>query len=70
MVTLVGRPSSLCNPKHETLQREKFGLHSDEGLPTKVTIGQSMVVYRYTSEDRCRVVQFRMDGFTFSRLEP
>lgn len=57
-------------PKHETLQRGEFGLHSDEGQPTKVTIGQSMVGYRYTSEDRCRVVQFRMDGFTFSRLEP
>ncbi|MCU7904397.1 MAG: TIGR04255 family protein [Candidatus Thiodiazotropha sp. (ex Epidulcina cf. delphinae)] len=57
-------------PKHETLQRGEFGLHSDEGQPTKVTIGQSMVGYRYTSEDRRRVAQFRVDGFTFSQLEP
>ena len=36
-------------PKHETLQRGEFGLHSNEGQPTKVTIGQSVVGYRYTS---------------------
>jgi len=57
-------------PKHETLQRGEFGLHNDEGQPTKVTIGQSVVGYRYTSEDGRRVAQFRTDGFTFSRLEP
>ena len=57
-------------PKHETLQRGEFGLHRNERQPTKVTIGQSVVGYRYTSEDKRRVVQFRMDGFTFSRLEP
>jgi uncharacterized protein (TIGR04255 family) len=57
-------------PKHETLQRGEFGLHSDEGHPTKVTIGHTVVGYRYTSDDGRRVVQFRMDGFTFSRLEP
>jgi len=57
-------------PKHETLQKGEFGLHSNEGQPTKLTIGQSVVGYRYTSEDRLRVVQFRIDGFTFSQLEP
>ena len=57
-------------PKHETLQRGEFGLHSDEGQPTKVTIGQSVVGYRYTSEDGRRVAQFRTDVFTFSHLEP
>lgn len=57
-------------PKHETLQRGEFGLHSNEGEPTRLTIGHTVVGYRYTSENAQRVVQFRMDGFTFSRLEP
>ncbi|MEW8459393.1 MAG: TIGR04255 family protein, partial [Candidatus Thiodiazotropha endolucinida] len=42
-------------PKHETLQRGEFGLHSDEGHPTKVTIGHTVVGFRYTSDDGRRV---------------
>jgi uncharacterized protein (TIGR04255 family) len=57
-------------PKHETLQRGEFGFHRNEGQQTKLTIGQSVAGYRYTSKDNHHVVQFRMDGFTFSRLEP
>ena len=57
-------------PKHETLQRGEFGIHNEDGKPTTVTIGQSVVGYRFSSEDGQRVVQFRIDGFTFSRLEP
>lgn len=57
-------------PKHETLQRGEFGLHRDAGHPTRVTIDHTVVGYRYTSDDGRRVVQFRRDGFTFSRLEP
>lgn len=57
-------------PTHEMLQRGEFGLHRDEGHPPKVTIGHTVVGYRYISGDGRRVVQFRIDGFTFSRLEP
>ena len=57
-------------PKHEIIQRGEFGLHSNEGEPTRVTIGHTVAGYRYASEDGQRVVQFRMDGYTFSRLEP
>ncbi|MET0091670.1 MAG: TIGR04255 family protein, partial [Candidatus Thiodiazotropha sp.] len=57
-------------PRHETLQRGEFGFHSNDGEPPRLTIGHTVVGYRYTSEDARRVVQFRMDGFTFSRLEP
>lgn len=57
-------------PKHETLQRGEFGLHSNEGEPTRLTIGHSVVGYRFTSGDGRCVAQFRTDGFTFSRLEP
>ncbi len=57
--------------KHETLQRGEFGLHNEDGRPTTtVTIGHTVAGYRYSSEDGHRVVQFRVDGFTFSRLEP
>lgn len=57
-------------PKHETLQRGEFGLHNEDGQPTTVTIGHAVVGYRYSSEDGHRVAQFRVDGFTFSQLEP
>ncbi|MFZ0255781.1 MAG: TIGR04255 family protein [Gammaproteobacteria bacterium] len=57
-------------PKHETLQRGEFGLHYSEGQPTKAAISHSLVGYRYTSQDGKHVVQFRRDGYTFSRLEP
>ena len=57
-------------PKHETLQRGEFGLHNEDGQPTTVTIGHTIAGYRYSSEDGHRVAQFRVDGFTFSQLEP
>jgi uncharacterized protein (TIGR04255 family) len=57
-------------PKHETLQRGEFGLHNENGQPTTVTIGHTVAGYRYSSEDGHRVAQFRVDGFTFSQLEP
>ncbi len=57
-------------PKHGTLQRGEFGLHNENGQPPTVTIGHTVAGYRYSSEDGCRVAQFRVDGFTFSRLEP
>ena len=57
-------------PKHETLQRGEFGLRNEDGHPTTVTIGHTIAGYRYSSEDGRRVAQFRVDGFTFSQLEP
>jgi len=57
-------------PKHETLQRGEFGVRNEDGQPTTVTIGHAVAGYRFSSEDGGRVAQFRVDGFTFSRLEP
>lgn len=57
-------------PKREILQKSEFGLHYTAGQPTKARIGHSMYGYRYTSQDGKHVVQFRRDGYTFSRLEP
>ena len=37
---------------------------------SSVEVGQSIAGYRYSSEDKLNIAQFRMDGFTFSRLEP
>lgn len=55
-------------PKHETLQRGQFGWQLNRGKTVQATVDD--VGYRYTSSDGKHVVQFRRDGFTFSRLEP
>ncbi len=57
-------------PKHETIQRGEFGIHNEDGKPTTVSVGHTIAGYRYGSEDGRRVIQFRVDGFTFSRLDP
>lgn len=59
-------------PKRQTLQRKEFefGLHNEDGQPSGIKAGQTVAGYRYSSEDECNIAQFRMDGFTFSRLEP
>lgn len=51
-------------------QDEVVGLFSEDGLPSKTTVGHTVAGYRYRSKDGRHVVQFRTDGFTFSRLEP
>ncbi len=59
-------------PKRQTLHRKEFefGLHNEDGQPSGVKVGQTVAGYRYSSEDERNIAQFRMDGFTFSRLEP
>lgn len=55
----------------ETIQQDEVvGLFSEGGLPSKVTVEHTVTGYRYRSKDGHHVVQFRTDGFTFSRLEP
>jgi len=57
-------------PEMKPLNRGEFGFHLDEGQETKATVGHSVIGYRFTSEDGKQVLQYRKDGFTFSRLEP
>lgn len=54
----------------ETLQQDDVELIREDSHPSKVTVEHTVAGYRYRSKDGHHVVQFRTDGFTFSRLEP
>ena len=54
----------------ETIQQDDVELLREDGRPSKVTVEHTVAGYRYRSKDSHHVVQFRTDGFTFSRLEP
>lgn len=57
-------------PKHDIIHLQQLGFHNQDGQKTTVTMDHGIAGYRYSSEDQCNVVQFRTDGFTFSRLKP
>jgi uncharacterized protein (TIGR04255 family) len=57
-------------PEKKTLTKGEFGFHFDEGQQATTTMNQSVIGYRFSSEEEKQVLQFRMDGFTFSRLDP
>jgi len=57
-------------PKHDVIHLQQLGIHNQEGKPTSLTMNHGIAGYRYSSQDQCNVVQFRTDGFTFSRLKP
>lgn len=57
-------------PKKETLLRGKFGFEFKEEKPISTTLDSNTIGYRYTSGDGKYIVQFKIDGFTLSRLEP
>lgn len=54
----------------ETLQQGDVESIREDSHPSKVTVEHTVAGYRYRSKDGHHVVQFRTDGFTFSRLEP
>lgn len=57
-------------PKKEILLRGKFGVQFEEKKAVSTTVDSNQTGYRYTSADGKYVVQFRIDGFTLSRMEP
>lgn len=57
-------------PKREVLKLSAINLNFEEGQAVTTPIDQGLNSYRYTSNDEKQIVQFRKDGFTFSRLEP
>jgi uncharacterized protein (TIGR04255 family) len=57
-------------PDKKALNRREFGFHFDEGQQAKTTIDQSVIGYRFASADEKQVLQYRKNGFTFSRLDP
>jgi uncharacterized protein (TIGR04255 family) len=49
----------------------EFGMHLQQGKnPESHQVNHGVIGWRFTSADGKQVVQFRKDGFTFSRLAP
>ena len=57
-------------PKREEIQRKTVGFKLSPNSDISSIVDQETLGFKYTSEDERRVVQFRIDGFTFSWLEP
>jgi uncharacterized protein (TIGR04255 family) len=58
-------------PTVENIQRSEIGWKINAEKQTSSVEQQNVNLgYKYTSEDGRYVAQFRLDGFTFSRLEP
>ncbi len=59
-------------PVQKPIHHGRFGIHFDFKAETHKTIQaeQSSLGYRFESEDGKQIVQFRTNGFTFSRLAP
>jgi len=57
-------------PEKKTIKSVIAGFHiSNEETPTQ-SLNETVIGYRYESEDKTKVVQLRNDGFTFSKLKP
>jgi len=58
-------------PVMKHLHRGEFGFHlGNEEQEAQATVNKSFIGYRFDSADEKQVLQYRKDGFTFSRLEP
>lgn len=57
-------------PIHNTLRESTFGVKPNEGEPTSPTLDHTIKGFRYQSADQTKIIQFRTNGYTFSRLEP
>ncbi|NOQ80512.1 MAG: TIGR04255 family protein [Gammaproteobacteria bacterium] len=57
-------------PKKEDLARGNFNIHVDESQKISTSAEHNRIGIRLTSSDGLQIVQFRLNGFTFSRLEP
>lgn len=57
-------------PVRSELTQGSFGIRIDKGQTVSTSMEQSIGGYRYATADGTQVVQFRLNGFTFSRLEP
>jgi len=58
-------------PQKEAMNQFEFGVRHRPGkTPEQHFTELGDLGYRFTSEDKLQIVQFRSDGFTFSRLAP
>jgi len=61
--------ASFPNVKEQKVSEAIFGLQKGK-LFTSTIKEKELRGFRFESEDGCNVAQFRIDGFTFSRLKP
>lgn len=64
--TKLGKQYNKVKPRRSYETKVSFG----EGVPTTVNKDRGIDGYQFWSSDGKDVVQFRLDGFTFSRLAP
>ena len=57
-------------PIKNELKQGKFDIRLDQEQALSTNLEQKHTGFRYSSSDNTQVVQFRLNGFTFSRLEP
>lgn len=57
-------------PQAETLNTNMLGFSIDSNKSMSTTMDSQQAGYRYITKDKKDIVQYRKDGFTFSRLEP
>jgi len=62
--------AKLGYPEENNITEGSVGLMFDENQSFTPNISSKLIGYRYTSEDSTKIVQFRVNGFTFSQLEP
>lgn len=57
-------------PNKSRLMKGSIDIQVNKGAPKLKDYGQSVEGYRNTSSDDSKVVQLRLNGFTFSQMEP
>jgi uncharacterized protein (TIGR04255 family) len=57
-------------PINEEIKKREVGVHFKDDEMVTTTSDVEPVGYKFYSEDKAKIVQFRNDGFTFSQLEP
>ena len=57
-------------PKKEALLRVRSGFRVEEQKAVPMQLDSNYIGYKYTSADGRYIAQFRLDGFTLSRMEP
>ncbi|MES9970327.1 MAG: TIGR04255 family protein [Candidatus Thiodiazotropha sp.] len=57
-------------PSTDSINKGLLGFHFGSDSSMSTTMDQQHAGYKYSSIDKKNIVQFRNNGFTFSRLEP
>jgi len=65
----VGKEISDLFPKEELRKRIENKIDIKDGEHT-ITTNEKLDGYRYISDDKSKIVQLRIDGFTFNKLKP